>query len=200
MLQDIFSIIEDSDGSERPLSLSKLCVCLNLLCGRGVGNFVKNPCHFLKIKSRFIRNNPVCPNQLVPEFIAQSTDCELSPSHVNMSLGSDCYKLDVFRSLLENILEKKNNVSIAKVLLSNGALLKMDNEQSKKKLSWSAFSFVVSNLFDNNTAHITANVLCHDSSLKEQINQLNINKSKELPFLSQQFHCNKKTTILVIIF
>ena len=77
------------------------------MCDRGVGNVVKNPCHFLKIKSRFIRNNPACPHQLVPEFIAQSTDCELSPSHVNMSLGHDCYKLDVFRALPANILEKK---------------------------------------------------------------------------------------------
>ena len=100
VLQDIFSITEDSDGSERSLTLWKICVCLNLFSGRGVDNFVKKPCHFLKIKSRFIRNNPVCPNQLVPEFIAQSTDCELSPSHVNMSLASDCDKLDVFRSLL----------------------------------------------------------------------------------------------------
>ena len=192
MLQDIFSIIEDSDGLERPLSLSKICVCLNLLCGRGVGNFVKNPCHFLKIKSRFIRNNPVCPNQLVPEFIAQSTDCELSPSHVNMSLGSDCYKLDVFRSLLENILEKKNNVSIAKVLLSNGALLELDNEQSKQNLSWSEFSFI-SNLVDNDTAHVTADFLHHQvSSLKKQRNKLNTNKSKKFAFLSQKIHYNKK--------
>ena len=30
VLQDIFSIIEDSDGSERPLSLSNICDCLNL--------------------------------------------------------------------------------------------------------------------------------------------------------------------------
>ena len=142
----------------------------------------------------------MCPHQLVPEFIAQSTDSELSPSHVNMSLASDCDKVDFSRSLLENILEKKNNVSIAKVLLSNGALLELDNEQSKKELSWSEFSFVVSNLVDDNTAHITANVLRHVSSLKKQRNIPNINKSKDLPFLSQEFYCNKKTTILVIIF
>ena len=30
VLQDIFSIIEDSDGSERSLSLSNICDCLNL--------------------------------------------------------------------------------------------------------------------------------------------------------------------------
>ena len=173
---------------------------LNLLCDRGVGNVVKNPCHFLKIKSRFIRNNPVCPNQLVPEFIAQSTDCELSSSYVNMSLARDCDKLHVFRCLLENILEKKNNVSFAKVLLSSGAVLELDNEQSKKELSRSEFSFVVSNLVDDNTAHITANVLRHVSSLKKERNIPNINKSKDLPFLSQEFYCNKKTTILVIIF
>ena len=33
--------------------------------------------------------------------------------------------IDLFRSVLD-ILEKKNNVSIAKVLLSNRALLKLD--------------------------------------------------------------------------
>ena len=97
-------------------------------------------------------------------------------------------------------MEKKNNVSNAKVLLSNGALLELDNEQSKKELSWSEFSFVVSNLVDDNTAHITANVLRHVSSLKKQRNIPNINKSKDLPFLSKEFYCNKKTTILVIIF
>ena len=108
--------------------------------------------------------------------------------------------LDFSRSLLEHILEKKNNVSIAKVLLSNGAIVELDNEQSKKELSWSEFSFVVSNLVDDNTAHITGNVLRHVCSLKKQRNQSNTLKSKELPFLSQEFHCNKKTTILVIIF
>ena len=41
MLKDIFTIIEDSDWSERPLSL----------CGRDIGNLVKKPCSFLsKVK------------------------------------------------------------------------------------------------------------------------------------------------------
>ena len=120
LLKDIFSIIEDSDGSERPLSVSNICDCLNLLCGRDVGNLVKKPCNFLKVKSRFIRNNPLCLNQLVPEFIAQST--ELSPvSDANVSLGIYCDKIGVFRSVFDIILEKANNISIAKVLLSNGA-------------------------------------------------------------------------------
>ena len=80
VLQDIFKIIEDSDGLERPLSHSN-CDCLNLLCCRDVGNWLKN-----LVKSRLIRNSPVCLNQLIPEFIAQSTDCEFSPSDVNLSL------------------------------------------------------------------------------------------------------------------
>ena len=42
VLQDVFSIIEDSDGSERLLSLSNICDCLNLLCGRDVSNLVEN--------------------------------------------------------------------------------------------------------------------------------------------------------------
>ena len=51
VLQDIFSIIEDSDRLERPLSLSNIPDCLNLLCGRDVGNLVKKPCSFLsKVK------------------------------------------------------------------------------------------------------------------------------------------------------
>ena len=61
--------------------------------------------------------------------------CELSPSDVNVSLGVYCDKLDLFRSVLDNILEKKNNVSIAKVLLSNRALLKLDNKWCKQNLS-----------------------------------------------------------------
>ena len=47
MLQDIFSIIEDNDGSERPLSLSNIHDYFNILCGRDVGNLVKKPCSFL---------------------------------------------------------------------------------------------------------------------------------------------------------
>ena len=59
----------------------------------------------------------------------------MSPSDVNVSLGIYCDKLDIFLSVLDNILEKKNNVSIAKVLLSNRALLKLDDEWSKQNLS-----------------------------------------------------------------
>ena len=51
----------------------------------------------------------------------------------------------------------------------NGALLELDNERSKQNLSWSEFSFVVSNLVDEDTAHITADFLRqHVSSLKRQ--------------------------------
>ena len=64
-----------------------------------------------------------------------------------------CDKLGVFRSVI--------NISIAKVLLSNGALLELDNEQFKQNLSWSEFSFVVSNLVDNDTARTTADFLSH---------------------------------------
>ena len=165
VLKDIFSIIEDSDGSEGPLSVSNICDCLNLLCGRDVGNLVKKPCNFLKVKSRFIRNNPLCLNQLVTEFIAQST--ELSPvSDANVSLGFYYDKIGVFRSVSDIILEKENKTSIAKVSLCNGALMELDNERSKQKLSWSEFSFVVSNLVD--TAHIAADFLRHHvSSLKK---------------------------------
>ena len=56
VLQDIFIIIEDSDRSERPFSLSNICDYLNLLCGRDVGNLVKKSCNFLKVRSRLIRN------------------------------------------------------------------------------------------------------------------------------------------------
>ena len=63
--------------------------------------------------------------------------------------------------MLDNILEKKNNASITKVLLSNGPLLQLDNEQSKQNLSWSEFSFVDSNVVDDDTAPITADFLCH---------------------------------------
>ena len=97
----------------------------------------------------------MCLNELVPEFTVQLTDCELFPSDVNVSRGIYCDKLGVFWSVFDNILEKKSSVSIAKVLLSNGTILGLDNEQSKQNLSWSEFSFVVSNLADNNTAYIT---------------------------------------------
>ena len=102
-----------------------------------------------------------------------------------MSLEIYCDKLDVFRFVFDNILDKKNNASIAKVLLSNSALLKLDNEHSKQNLSWSEFSFV-SNLVDDDTAHITADFLCHHvSSLKKaKKKKLNINKSKIMAFLS----------------
>ena len=83
-----------------------------------------------------------------------------------------------FQTMLDNILENKSNVSIAEVLLSNGALLELDNEQPKQNLSYSEFSFVVSNLVDDDIAHITADFLRHHiSSLKKQRNKLHINKS-----------------------
>ena len=51
VLKDIFSIIEDSNRSERLLSLSNIPDCLNLLCGRDVGNLAKKSCSFLsKVK------------------------------------------------------------------------------------------------------------------------------------------------------
>ena len=59
----------------------------------------------------------------------------MSPSDVNVSLGIYCDKLDLFWSAFDNILENKNNVSTVKVLLSNSALLKLDNEWSKQNLS-----------------------------------------------------------------
>ena len=120
------------------------------------------------VKSRLIRNNPACVNNLVPEFIAQSTDCKLSRSDVNVSLGIYCDKLDLFQSVFDNILENKNNVSITKVLLSNTALLKLDNGRSKQILSWPESSFVVSNLVDDDTALISADFSRHHiSSLKK---------------------------------
>ena len=71
----------------------------------------------------------------------------------------------------DNILEEEKNVSVAKVLLSNGALLELDNERSKQNRSWPEFSFVVLNLTDNDTARITVDFLCHHvSSLKKQRN------------------------------
>ena len=97
-----------------------LGICLNLLCGMDVSDLVKKPCNFIKVKSRLTENNPLCVS---PKFIVQSTDCESFPSNVKLSLEIYCDKLDVFRSILQDILEKKNNVSIAKVLLSNSALL-----------------------------------------------------------------------------
>ena len=69
VLKYIFCIIEDSDRSERPPSLSNIPDWLNLLCGRDVGNLVKKPYSFLS-KVKFIRNNPACVNHLIPEFIA----------------------------------------------------------------------------------------------------------------------------------
>ena len=59
----------------------------------------------------------------------------MSPSDVNVSLGIYCDKLDLFWSVFDNILENKKNVSTVKVLLSNSALLKLDNEWSKQNLS-----------------------------------------------------------------
>ena len=106
-----------------------------------------------------------------------------------VKLGIYCDKLGVFRSVLDNILEKKNNVSIAKVLLSNNALLELDIERFKQNLSCSEFSFAVSTSLTTIAHHITADFLRHHlSSLKKQRNKLNINKSKKLAFLSQQLH------------
>ena len=102
---------------QRDLLIYQIYDCLIFLCGRDVSNFVKKPCNFLKIKSRFIKHKPLCVNQLVPEFITQSTDCELSPSDVNVSMGTYCDKLGVFRAVIDNILEKKNNIYCKSVII-----------------------------------------------------------------------------------
>ena len=95
MLQDIFSVIEDSDGSERPLSLSNIHDYFNILCGRDVGNLVKKPCGFLS-KAEVYQKQSWWVNHLVPEFTAQPTDCELSPYDVNVLLGIYWGKLRCF--------------------------------------------------------------------------------------------------------
>ena len=95
-------------------------------------------------------------NQLFPEFIAQST---ASPSDGNVSLGIYCDKLGVvliyalqhFRKEKLSIAPKKAKV----LLLSNCALLELDNEWSKQNLSWSEFGFVVSHLVDDDILHIS---------------------------------------------
>ena len=100
--------------------------------------------------------NPVYLNQLFPEFIAQST---ASPSDGNVSLGIYCDKLGVvlicalqhFRKEKLSIAPKKAKV----LLLSNCALLELDNEWSKQNLSWSEFGFVVSHLVDDDILHIS---------------------------------------------
>ena len=50
VLYDIFSIIEHSDQSERPLS--NIPDCLNLLCGKDVGNLVKKNLVVFSVKSK----------------------------------------------------------------------------------------------------------------------------------------------------
>ena len=70
VLKDIFSIIKDSDRSERPLSLSNIPDCLNLLRGRDVGNLVKKPCSFLckvKVYQKLMNllHNPLIVNCLL---------------------------------------------------------------------------------------------------------------------------------------
>ena len=55
VLKDVFSITEDSDRSERPLSLSNIPDCSNLLCGRDVSViWLKNLIVF-SVKSKFTR-------------------------------------------------------------------------------------------------------------------------------------------------
>ena len=49
-----------------------------------------------------------------------------------MSLGIYCDKLGIFLSVFDNIMEKRNTISIPKVLFSNGALMELVNELSKK--------------------------------------------------------------------
>ena len=69
VLKDIFSIIEDSNRSERLLSLSNIPDCLTYCVVGMLVIWLKNLVVF-SVKSRFIRNDPACVNHLVPEFIA----------------------------------------------------------------------------------------------------------------------------------
>ena len=105
-LQDIFSIAV--------MDQRDLGICLNLLCGMDVSDLVKKPCNFIKVKSRFTKNNPLCAS---PKFIVQSTDCESFPSNVKLSLEIYCDKLDVFQSILQDIGKEKQCFNCKSVII-----------------------------------------------------------------------------------
>ena len=140
------------------------------MVGCNVGKLVKKPCSFLKVKSRFIRNNPVCVNQLVPEFNAHSTDCELSHSDVNVSIGICWDKLGVFQSVLDLITfwKRKTMFLLQKCYYLIVLCCSWIMSDLMKTYHSQSSCFVVSNLVDGDTAHITADFLLHHlSSLKK---------------------------------
>ena len=108
-LQDIFSIIEDSDGSDRHLSLSNICDCLSLCVVGMLLIWIKN----------------------LTIFIAQSTDCELSPSNVNLSLEICCNQIGFYDLCLITFWKRKTMFQLQKCYLMVLHRLELGNEQSK---------------------------------------------------------------------
>ena len=109
----------------------------------------------------------------------------MSPSDVNVSLGIYCslsiVKIWVFFYLCLITFWKRKAMflSIANVLFMNGVLLELDNEQTKKTYWGQRFSFVISNLVDNDTALLL---------LEERMAEFS---SKKLSFFQNNKYSNK---------
>ena len=106
-----------------------------------------------------------------------------------MSLGINC-SLSVVKNwvffclcLITFWRRKTLFLSIAKVLFSNGALFVLDNEQSKKTYRDQRFSFVISNLVDNDTAMLL---------LEERVAELS---SKKLSFFQNNKYSKKTWSV-----
>ena len=164
VLSDIFSVIDEESLSPKDV----IVPCLTLLCGWDVSNVVGKPSNFLRSKSRKINNKKKLVNldDIVPEFTLQSENTD-QPSSFNF-LGKYCEKFSIKKDIFDKILEGKKDIS--KVLLSNGALLELEMERSKRNLTWKSFSQIITALSDiPDTSHLTDDFLRHRiNSLQEQ--------------------------------
>ena len=166
VLSNIFSVIGEEFLSPKDV----IAPCLTLLCGWDGSNVLDKPSNFLRSKSIKSNNKKKLVNldDIVPEFILQPQNTD-QPSSSNF-LGKHCEKFSVERDIFDKILEGKKDIS--KVLLSNGALLELEMERSKRNLTRKSFSQIITDLSDiPDASHLT------DDFLRHQI----IYRSKNIP-------------------
>ena len=130
---DIFSIINDT---EKPLSpKDSLVPSLNLICKNNVTDIVGKPSNFMRNKSNKINNKkkPICSDDVVHELgIASHNERQLNYGIDTQNfLGKYCEKINIDKTIFNQILDVTGNPS-AKVLLTNGTLLKIEREGKEK--------------------------------------------------------------------
>ena len=127
-LNNIFDVIDSNS-----LACSCVLQALNILCGRDISNIIKKPSNLRSKILNYIKKNPDCFRQIVPEL-------SLPTVAVSTSLGPFCDELHITSHTL---LDAKSFSGSPRILL-NGTILELDQARVKFNVM-GYFSAVASN-------------------------------------------------------